>query len=93
MTILELMERANVRDTNLAIAFIKDAITQIQSTTDISTKVEKQSLIKGINEYSLPSDMVSLLNVSILDTRDDNKYKQIRRLASKPIVREDTDPE
>ena len=92
MTILELMERANVRDTNLAIAFIKDAITQIQSTTDISTKVEKQSLIKGVNEYSLPSDMVSLLNVSILDTSDDNKYKKIKRIVDKPNVTEDTNP-
>jgi len=92
MTILELMERANVRDTNLAIAFIKDAITQIQSTSDISTKNEKQSLIKGINEYSVPSDMVSLLSVSILDTTDDNKYKKIKRMTSKPNIVEDTNP-
>jgi len=92
MTILELMERANIRDTNLAIAFIRDAITQIQSTTDISTKSEKQSLIKGINEYSIPSDMISLISVSILDTTDDNKYKKIRRMTSKPNVVEDTNP-
>lgn len=92
MTILELMERANVRDTNLAISFIKDAITQIQSTTDISTKTEKQSLIKGVNEYSVPSDMISLISVSILDTTADNKYKKIRRMTSKPNVVEDTNP-
>lgn len=92
MTILELMERANVRDTNLAIAFIKDAITQIQSTTDISTKTEKQSLIKGISEYSVPSDMISLISVSVLDTTDNNKYKKIRRMTSKPNVVEDTNP-
>mgnify|MGYP003115149728 FL=1 len=92
MTILELMERANVRDTNLATAFIKDAITQIQSTTDISTKTEKQSLIKGVNEYSVPSDMISLISISILDTTDDSKYKKIRRMTSKPNVVEDTSP-
>tara|TARA_R100001163_G_C5065030_1_gene202822 strand:+ start:3136 stop:3414 length:279 start_codon:yes stop_codon:yes gene_type:complete len=92
MTILELMERANVRDTNLAISFIKDAITQIQSTTDISTKTEKQSLVKGVNEYSVPSDMISLISVSILDTSADNKYKKIRRMTSKPNVVEDTNP-
>tara|TARA_R100000458_G_C8259917_1_gene235514 strand:+ start:671 stop:949 length:279 start_codon:yes stop_codon:yes gene_type:complete len=92
MTILELMERANVRDTNLSIAFIKDAITQIQSTTDISTKTEKQSLVKGVNEYSVPSDMISLISVSILDTTADNKYKKIRRMTSKPNVVEDTNP-
>ncbi len=46
MTVLEIMERANSRDTKLAIGFIKDAITQIQSSTDIVTKVEKQTLTK-----------------------------------------------
>tara|TARA_A100001201_G_scaffold36914_1_gene38805 strand:+ start:39 stop:317 length:279 start_codon:yes stop_codon:yes gene_type:complete len=92
MTILELMERANVRDTNLSIAFIKDAITQIQSTTDIVTKVEKQNLTKNTRDYNLPTDMISLLSVSILDTTDDNKYKKIKRMTSRPNVVEDTNP-
>ena len=51
MTILEIMERANTRDTNLSIAFIKDAITQIQSSGDIVTKIQKQNLTKGTRDY------------------------------------------
>ena len=80
MTILEIMERANTRDTSLAIAFIKDAITQIQSSTDIVTKVEKQALTEGTRDYYLPTDMISLKSISILDTSDDNKYKRIKRI-------------
>ena len=72
MTILEIMERANNRDTNLAIGFIRDAITQIQSSTDIVTKVEKQALTEGTRDYYLPTDMISLKSISILDTSDDN---------------------
>tara|TARA_R100000656_G_scaffold17631_1_gene16470 strand:- start:70 stop:348 length:279 start_codon:yes stop_codon:yes gene_type:complete len=92
MTILEIMERANVRDTNLSIAFIKDAIAQIQSSTDIVTKVEKQNLVKNVRDYYLPSDLISVVSISILDTDDDNKYKKIRRLSSPPTVTEDTTP-
>ena len=92
MTILEIMERANTRDTTLAIAFIKDAITQIQSSTDIVTKVEKQTLTKGTRDYYLPTDMISLKSISILDTEDDNKYKKIKRITSRPNVVEDTNP-
>ena len=92
MTILEIMERANNRDTNLSIAFIKDAITQIQSSTDIVTKVEKQALTKGTRDYYLPTDMISLKSISILDTSDDNKYKRIKRITSRPNVVEDTNP-
>jgi hypothetical protein len=92
MTILEVMERANSRDSNLSIAFIKDAITQIQSSTDIVTKVEKQTLTKGTRDYYLPTDMISLKSISILDTSDDNKYKKIKRITSRPNVVEDTNP-
>ena len=92
MTILEIMERANTRDTSLSVAFIKDAITQIQSSTDIASKVEKQDLTKNTRDYYLPTDLVSVISISIKDTDDDNKYKKIRRLATRPTVTEDTNP-
>tara|TARA_R110000751_G_scaffold7560_2_gene30756 strand:- start:710 stop:988 length:279 start_codon:yes stop_codon:yes gene_type:complete len=92
MTILEIMERANVRDTNLSIAFIEDAIAKIQSSTEIVTKVSKQNLVKNTKEYYLPSDMIALESISILDTSDDNKYKKIKRLNKRPNVVEDTNP-
>ena len=92
MTLLEIMERANVRDTKLVSAFIKDAIMQIQSSTELVTKTEKQNLTKNTREYYLPTDMIALESVSILDTNDDNKYKKIRRLSHRPNVTEDTNP-
>ncbi len=92
MTILEIMERANTRDTSLSIAFIKDAISKIQSSGDVVSKVAKQTLTKNTRDYYLPTDLISVINISILDTQDDNKYKAIKRLTSRPNVTEDTNP-
>lgn len=86
------MERANARDTNLVLAFIKDAIMAMQSSTDLTLKVEKQDIIKNQRDYSLPKDLISLSTISVLDTEDDNKYKGIRKLYSAPNVTEDTSP-
>jgi len=96
MTILEAMERANIKETTLAIAWIKDAIHQIQSSTKEKIKSSKQDVIKSVdsddNVYILPNDMISLNNVSIKDTSD-NKYKKIRRLTHQPeYLIEDTAP-
>lgn len=92
MKILELMERANTRDTKLVIAFIKDAINKIQSSNEIYTKTSKLSIVKNQRDYDLPLDLIAIKHISVLDTEDDNKYKIIRRLANEPLVSEDTNP-
>jgi hypothetical protein len=87
-----MMERSNSRETNLSIAFIKDAIVRIQSTYEVVLKNNKQTITKNTRDYSLPTELIALDNVSILDTEDDNKYKIIRRLTDDPIVIDDTSP-
>ena len=55
MTILEIMERSNIRDTKLCIAWIKDAFNAIQSTQRAGGKarVKKMDIAKGTREYNL----------------------------------------
>tara|TARA_X000000368_G_C23050494_1_gene721157 strand:- start:1504 stop:1782 length:279 start_codon:yes stop_codon:yes gene_type:complete len=90
--LLELMERANTRDTKLVIAYVKDAINKIQSSNEITTTSAKQNIVKNQRDYNLPADLIAIKHISVLDTEDDNKYKIIRRLASEPLVSEDTNP-
>ena len=92
MTILEIMERANTRDTNLVLAYIKDAIMMMQSTSEQTLKTEKQNIVKNTRDYNLPTDLISLSSISVLDTEDDDKYKQIRQLYSNPVITEDINP-
>jgi|TARA_R110000824_G_scaffold16294_3_gene67737 hypothetical protein len=86
------MERSNTRETNLAIAFIKDAIVRIQSTNEIVLKTNKQDIAKNTRDYVLPTELIALDSVAVLDTEDDNKYKIIRRLIDDPVVIDDTNP-
>ena len=91
MTILEIMERANSRDTNLVIAWIRDAVHAIESTQVQNIKVDKQTITKSDRTYILPPELISILNVSVLDTESD-QYKKIRRLTGDPNVIEDLSP-
>ena len=92
MTVLELMERAGIRDTNLAISWIKDAIHYIESTQQENLKVRKLDITKNQREYDLPADLISINSISVLDTEDDNKYKRIRRLTGPIEISEDLNP-
>ena len=96
MTVLEIMERADMKETTLAIAYIKDAIHLIQSNSKEKVKVSKQDIIKSVdsddNVYEFPADMIALEHVSIKDTSD-GRYKKIKRIISPPhYLLEDTSP-
>ena len=92
MTVLEIMERYGISQTTLGLAWIKDAVHHIKSNTKESLKINKQNVISGEKEYEFPADMIAIDSVSILDTKDDNKYKRIRRISGNIIVSEDTSP-
>ena len=92
MTVQEIMERSGMKETTLAIAWIKDAFHLIQSNNKEHTKVQKSNIIDGIRKYPFPADMIALKSISVKDTTD-SKYKKIRRLVGEPTVTEDTDPE
>ena len=87
-----MMERAGMKNTTLAVAFIKDAIHLMQSQVDVHTATWKTNITDGTREYPFPANMIRINNISIKDTND-SKYKRIRRLSHKPVVSEDTDPE
>ncbi len=89
------MERAGMSEETLAIAYIRDALNLINSSTDEDTKSWYRDIIKGSstvdNYYPFPPDMIKLRSISVKDTNDD-KYKKIRRLVSEPAVIEDVSP-
>ena len=96
MTVLELMERAGIKNETLAIAYIKDALHLIQSNTKEKIKVSKQDVLNASdsddNVYELPADLIAIENVSILDTSD-SRYKRIKRISNQPhYLLEDTSP-
>lgn len=92
MTVQEIMERAGTDNTTMTVAWLKDAIHLIQSSSNDKLKVVKYNIIDGEREYLLPQDLIAVKSVAVKDTND-KKYKRIKRLVHDPIIREDTDPE
>ena len=91
MTVLELMERSGSDNTNLTIAWIKDAVNLIQSNTKHDLKTETINIVKNTKSYEPAADLMAIDNISILDTQAD-QYKRIRRLAFPPTVTVDNSP-
>ena len=92
MRLKEIMDRTGMKESGLAVAFVKDAIALIQSQVDDNVATWKTNITDGTRDYPFPANMIKLRSISVKDTND-KKYKRIRRLAHSPIVSEDTDPE
>ena len=91
MTIQEMMERTGAESTNLAIAWIKDAIHLIQSHHNDNIGTWKTNITKGVRDYPFPANLIKLKIIGVFDTND-KKYKRIRRLGQQPMLLEDRDP-
>lgn len=91
MTVQEIIERAGIKETNLGIAYIKDAIHLIQSQGNDALATWKVDIVDGTRDYPLPANLIKLKSISIKDTNDD-KWKKIKRLLSDPTVTEDNSP-
>ena len=91
MTIQEMMERSGIENTTLTLAWIKDAMNEIQSSEEHQLSVDTQDVVDGTLEYDLPTDLIAINSISMLDT-DADQYKSISRLASTPVMEIDNSP-
>jgi len=65
MKVFEVMQRIGTTETNLTIAYIKDALREIQEITReniVSTYID---IVNGVSDYHYPFDMVKLISLKI----------------------------
>ena len=91
MTVNEIMERAGIRETGRAIAYIKDALEELNLKSETHIEVERQDLKKDQRYYSLPFDCIKIIDIRCKNQNNsENIYQSIPRSIYKP-ARGDSD--
>ncbi len=91
MTVQEIMERVGVTDTNRAIAYIKDALEEMNIITETHVTTERFDITKNQRFYDFPNDMIKVLDVRCKNQLNaDDEYRGIPRMIGEP-VRKDAD--
>tara|TARA_R100001530_G_scaffold37017_1_gene28743 strand:- start:410 stop:691 length:282 start_codon:yes stop_codon:yes gene_type:complete len=91
MKVQEIMERAGVTDTGRAIAYIKDALEELNTISETHVTTERIDITKDQRFYSFPNDMIKVLDIRCknhFNTLDE--YRSIPRMIGEPI-RKDAD--
>jgi hypothetical protein len=91
MTVQEIMERVGVTDTARAIAYIKDALEEMNMLSDNHFNTERFDITKDQRFYDFPEDMVKILDIRCKNHLNaDSEYRSIPRMIGEP-VRKDAD--
>ena len=79
MKLKEVMERAGTTNQGYAIAYLKDAMREINMMIEDNVVSSKANIVKDQRFYSFPDNFISLKNVMIYDA-DETEYVKIGRV-------------
>ena len=90
MKVQEIMERADIRQTGRAIAYIKDALEEMNLISETHVKTTRFNINSGQRYYDFPFDSVKILDIRCknhLNSKD--QYRSIPRMIGEPVVHDD----
>ena len=91
MTVQEIIERVGVSDTGRAVAYIKDALEEMNTISETHVNTERFDITKDQRFYEFPNDMIKVLDIRCKNHFNaDDEYRSIPRMIGEPI-RKDAD--
>ena len=90
MKVMEIMERANIRETGRAMAYIKDALEELNLISETHIRVVRIDIEKDKRLYNLPNDMLQILDIRCKDhDNEDSAYRSIPRSVYEPAIKDE----
>ena len=91
MTVNEIMERVGTTETGRAIAYIKDALDEINISSETHITTQRMDINENQRFYEVPNDCLKILDIRCKSHNNENsKYRSIPRSIYEPdIVDED----
>ena len=87
MKVQEIMERAGINQVGFAIAYIKDALEEINILSETHVNTERIDITEGQRFYNLPKDLIKILDIRCKHhNNEDEKYRSIPRSIYEPEI-------
>ena len=91
MTVKEIMERANINQTGRAVAYIKDALEEMNHISETHVRTVRLDINKDQRFYAMPREFVKILDVRCKHhDNTSSTYRSVPRSIYEPAT-EDSD--
>ena len=85
MTVKELMERVGMTETGRALAYIKDALDEMNILSETHITTQRMDINKNQGFYNIPNDCLKIIDIRCKHhDNSDSKYQSIPRSIHKP---------
>ena len=93
MKIKYIMERAGIGETGRGIAYIKDALEELNMMSETHITTSRINITENQRYYDIPFDAIQLKDIRCLNhLNTKSEYRSIPRMIGEPLV-EDADQE
>ena len=80
MTVREIMERVGMAETGRALAYIKDALAEMNIISETHINTERIDITEDQRFYDIPNDCVKILDIRCKHhNNEDEKYRSVPR--------------
>jgi len=87
MKVKEIMERAGIKETGRAIAYIKDALDEMNITSPTHIKRQRIDINQDQRFYDIPNEAVKIIDIRCKHyNNEDSKYRSIPRAMYEPEI-------
>ena len=87
MTVNEIMERAGINQTGRAVAYIKDALDEINMLSETHITTQRMDINENQRFYSIPNDCLKVLDIRCKSHNNENsKYRSVPRSIYEPAI-------
>ena len=89
MNVKKIMERVGLTETGRAIAYIEDALEEINILSETHVNVKRFDITKDQRLYNVPNEVIKIMDIRVknhLNSKDE--YRSIPRLIYKPLIKD-----
>ena len=90
MKVQEIMERTGIKETGRAIAYIKDALEEINMLSETHITTSRMNITENQRYYDIPNDAIKITSIRCknhLNTKDE--YRSVPRMIGEPYTQDE----
>lgn len=89
MNVKKIMERVGLTETGRAIAYIEDALEELNLISETHIKTSRMDIKENKRFYELPNEVIQIKDIRMKNHfNSKGEYRSIPRLVYKPIIKD-----